>query len=175
MDHKKILLDSFVETQKLISMYKEYKKIESACEKEEDVYIRQTLDNKLQEISDAMKFDNPVIWMMYKHHAYINTPNPILTVGAFIEHCNGHGDICSKRYTYLSKYLKNLHQVQIETQYTTDTPLEKLYTDNIILNLIFDVTFMDEWSKHEYNTIKGKTAKWKSYTDQGSSSCPCCN
>lgn len=173
MESTKILAQSFAQTQNLIGMYKEYKQTEAEYEYETDSQKKQILLEKLQHISDSMKFDNPVVWMMYKHLAYKDTDHPILNIGAFIEHCGGHGDICSKRYLFLRTYLIDSKSTDIESVFEKRASLEKLYTNENILKLVEDAVFINEWKKHEYNTIDGKTAKWKSYNDE--ESCPCCN
>jgi hypothetical protein len=173
MEHTKILSFSFASTQNLIGKYKEYKQTEVDHEFETDELKKQSLLEKLQNISDSMKFDNPVIWMMYKHLAYKDTTHPITTVGDFIKHCEGYTDICSKRYMFLRAYLINTQTIDIESVFEKGYTLDKLYTSEHVLKLIEDSVFMEEWKKHEYNTADGKTAKWKSYNNH--ESCPCCN
>lgn len=175
MNKEQIIATSYVQTLELIEQYKQYKITEAQLSSTHDENQKIALTTSLQQISDSMKFDNPVIWIMYKHRAYENSDHPILTVGSFRAHCSGHGDICSKRYAYLRQYLIQTQNIDLHTFLDPKTPLESLYTNDLIVNTLHDSNFMKDWHAHEYYIENGKVSKWKDYTKTDEDTCPCCN
>lgn len=108
-----------------------------------------------QKVSDEMTFANPIIWIMYKYKAYKNTNNEIKTVEEFINHCSPEGYICTKRYKFLSKYVK------IDRFFNKKDNLRKLYKSGILLEIVNNQEFMKSWKQNEYLIKDGKVSKWE--------------
>ena len=70
--------------------------------------VRIELDNlrhSQQQLSDAMTFDTPLVWVMYKFEAYQDETQPIRTMHDFRLHCSKPGYICTKRFIFLNAHL----------------------------------------------------------------------
>ncbi len=111
------------------------------------------LEGELEEVSNAMKFANPAIWMMYKGLAYLGTDKHNPTVQAFVDHTR-YEQICGKRIAYVNRY--------IETNYYGDNlfsgtllPLDmdtvEAARSEFIINLCQNDEFMRGWQAGEYN------------------------
>ena len=167
-----------VAVDKLLDMYDEYKTLTAkiaAAErrlalaklKNSDVeQVRIELDNlrhSQQQLSDAMTFDTPLVWVMYKFEAYQDEAQPIQTMHDFRLHCSKPGYICTKRFTFLNTHLCNNGQCPLAD--------DERYPDKMLLSEIFpllgeierDEVFVSIWRAHEYYQEDGIVKKWQDY------------
>jgi len=121
---------------------------------------------QLASISDAMKFDTPIIWMMYKYKAYLGTSTAIQTLADLTLHCAKPGYICTKRFAYVNDYLKDNGRASLldSTAYPKTVSLPEMYERPEILVLANDGEFMKGWMNHEYHHQGNRVAKWENYT-----------
>jgi len=177
MDSARVAVD------KLLDMYDEYKTLTAkiaAAErrlalaklKNSDVeQARIELDNlrhSQQQLSDAMTFDTPLVWVMYKFEAYQDETQPIRTMHDFRLHCSKPGYICTKRFIFLNAHLCSNGQRPL-----TDS---EQYPDEMLLSEIFpllseierDKNFLSNWREHEYYQEDGVIKKWQNYTPSSS-------
>ena len=168
---------------KLLRMYDDYKTLAAkitAAErrsalaklKNSDVEQVQTkldgLRRDQQQLSDAMTFDTPLIWVMYKFEAYQDEAQPIKTMHDFRLHCSKPGYICTKRFMFLNAHLCSNGQRPL-----TDS---EQYPDEMLLSEIFsllgeigqDEVFLSSWRAHEYYQEDGAIKKWQNYTPSNS-------
>lgn len=168
---------------KLLRMYDDYKTLAAkitAAErrsalaklKNSDVEQVQTkldgLRRDQQQLSDAMTFDTPLIWVMYKFEAYQDEAQPIKTMHDFRLHCSKPGYICTKRFMFLNAHLCSNGQRPL-----TDS---EQYPDEMLLSEIFsllgeigqDEVFLSSWRAHEYYQEDGAIKKWQNYTPSSS-------
>jgi len=129
-----------------------------------------TLAFKLQKLWDAMKFDNPFIWIGYKKAAYEWTENEIPTLWAFRDHCAIDNPdsryICKKRFLFLNHILKERYQIDLSQDSDilhAGTNLEDILALPEIEELSRDEDFMRKWLWYEYFERGGKTMKWENY------------
>lgn len=118
-----------------------------------------------QSISDAMTFESPVIWMMYKFEAYAHSPQPIASMHDFRMHCRKPGYICTKRFDFVCEQLAASGHAtwNDETQYPDDLSLiEASKTDGLRL-VSKSPEFRCLWAGHEYYQLDGASAKWMNY------------
>lgn len=135
--------------------------IPTAQETADIIGNKSILEARRQEISDAMRFDDPTIWIVYKAVAYQGTSEHIETVGAFIKHCAPVTHLCHKRLVFLQNTLRNRAQ---SFGVELDSRLDDLATSRPIIELTEDPAFIKEWQQYEFNTTPdGKPAKWKNY------------
>lgn len=121
-----------------------------------------------QQLSDAMTFDTPLIWVMYKFEAYQDEAQPIQTMHDFRLHCSKPGYICTKRLIFLNAHLCSNGQSSLMDR--------KQYPDEMLLSEIFsllgeieqDEVFMSSWRAHEYYQEDGAIKKWQNYTPSSS-------
>ena len=165
---------------RLIMQYKEYvflndhiKKLENdkfaELLKKKDSDKLQTIDDKLSlikidldQVSNEMTFANPIIWMMYKYKAYKDTSSEISTLGDFRKHCEPDGYICTERYKFLCKYLKDNYEKDIEDKsiYSDRIDLSDFYIQDFLVKLSQDTKFMNLWKRNEYLISRNKVNKW---------------
>lgn len=160
----------------LLSQYEDYKlllhqqsqvarRLAKAKLRSDDVTSQQTqydqLSAELQSLSDAMKFDSPTIWVLYKYNAYKNEAQPIVTMQDFRVHCSKPGYICTKRYTFVNTMLtyRGMANLTDETAYPGTTVLDEIAS--VFQLLEADEMFMELWREREYHTVDGRTAKWE--------------
>lgn len=124
------------------------------------------LDTELQNISDSMFYPNHIVWMMYKHKAYQNTPQAINTWLDLKNHCSPKDYICTKRFNFLRKYVKENYDIDITEvkHFPNETPLKEAYSGKIMLDLLNDKKFIESWQNYEFYKKDGNVAKWKNYT-----------
>ena len=177
MDSARVAVD------KLLDMYDEYKTLTAkiaAAErrlalaklKNSDVeQVRIELDNlrhSQQQLSDAMTFDTPLVWVMYKFEAYQDETQPIRTMHDFRLHCSKPGYICTKRFIFLNAHLCSSGQSSLMDR--------KQYPDEMLLSEIFpllseikrDKNFLSNWCTHEYYQEDGAIKKWQNYKPNNS-------
>ena len=131
---------------KLLNMYDEYKTLAAeitdaerrvALARLKNGDIKQakaeldSLRQNQQQLSDAMTFDTPLIWAMYKFEAYKDEAQPIRTMHDFRLHCSKPGYICTKRFLFLNAYLCNKKQNPLTDNQT--------YPDDMLLDNIFSL------------------------------------
>lgn len=164
------------QTDTLLGMYKEYKRIADeqrslasqlakAKLKKQPVDALQSLHDhasrKMQSISESMTFASPLIWMMYKFEAYQDEAQPILTMHDFRLHCSKPGYICTKRFEFVNAELayRQLAPLSDSRSYPDDMLLSGVYKS--LRPLIADDMFMSIWSEREYYKTDGRVAKWE--------------
>lgn len=133
-------------------------------------YNKATTEDEKDRIGDEMTYVDPIVWMMYKHKAYLGSDHEITTVGALREHCDDHGDICAKRFHFLSTSIKVKYHKDIKDpkEFPDDTLLEDLYESEILDVLVSDEDFMRNWQKYEFYKKDGKVAKWQNLPQEAS-------
>ncbi len=116
-------------------------------------------------IGDAMKYKDPIIWMMYKHEAYIHTDHAIQTLKDLKEHSIDHGGICSRRFTFIHTWAKEKYAQDIldDTVFKPGISIVDFYNSTIMQTLVNDPSCMEAWQNHEFYTHNGKVAKWENY------------
>lgn len=131
-----------------------------------DEYNKATTEDEKDRIGDEMKYVDPIVWMMYKHKAYLGSDHEITTVGALREHCDDHGGICAKRFHFLSTYIKTKHRKDIKDpkEFSSDMRVEDLYESKLLEDVVCDDNFMCDWQKYEFYRRDGKVAKWQNYS-----------
>ncbi len=139
-------------TAKLLRMYQDYRTAKTEEEK--------------SRIGDAMTYADPVVWMMYKHLAYLGSDHEIATVGALREHCSDHGGICAKRFNFLTSSLKAICGADIRNpeEFADEMPIEEFYQGAIMDHAIQDQSFMRSWTLHEFWKEGDRVAKWENYS-----------
>ncbi len=146
----------------LTLILKERKKYPTLAKLEsEELKLKEELDN----ISDSMFYPNHIVWMMYKHKAYQNTPQAINNWLDLKNHCSPKDYICTKRFSFLKKYIKDNYGMGITDvkHFPNETPLKEVYTGKIMLDLLNDKNFFEAWKSYEYYKTDGRVAKWKNY------------
>ena len=123
------------------------------------------LHTELQNISDSMFYPNHIVWMMYKHKAYQKTSQAINTWLDLKNHCSPEDYICTKRFSFLMKYVKDNYNIEIidKKYFPDEMPLEEAYKGKIMLDLLNDKDFIEKWQDYEYFKKDGKVAKWKNF------------
>lgn len=118
---------------------------------------RKELMAELEEISNAMKFANPAIWMWYKGVAYVGTAKHNPTVQAFVDHTRAE-EICGKRIAYVNRYLQAKYHgddLFSDTLLSLHMNTVDAANDDFMLGLCMDEEFMHGWKAGEFN-LKGK-------------------
>jgi G3E family GTPase len=124
------------------------------------------LQRKMNELGDAMKFDNPYIWLKYKYLAYANNPNKkVSTLEELKNHCSTKTDICYKRFDFLHKKVQERYNLDITNESMMDgnTSIPTLLVSSYITELCQDPDFMRSWVGYEYFTINNKVSKRQNY------------
>lgn len=124
------------------------------------------LQRKMNELGDAMKFDNPYIWLKYKYLAYANNPQKkVVTIADLKSHCSTKTDICYKRFDFLHKKIQERYNLDItnETIIDGNTPIPTLLGSSYITELCQDPDFMRSWAGYEHFTINNKVSKRQNY------------
>jgi hypothetical protein len=123
------------------------------------------LRTRLQRISDAMTFANPLIWIAYKNRAYRHEAQPILTVHDLRQHCRPAGYVCTKRFSFVSERLRARGNAPLSDAlaYPDDMPLTELLDRVEFVTLSHDQDFLQDWSRHEFHVVGDRVAKWESY------------
>jgi hypothetical protein len=135
----------------LLGKYKKYQETNDEKEK--------------QKISDSMTFSNPIVWMMYKYHAYQGTNHQISTYGDLKKHSLEHDGICSKRFNFLKNYLYESYEFDIldERVFSNDLYLKEFFQDKTIQQLLQNKDFIKQWRHYEFYIENKKVAKWGNY------------
>lgn len=125
----------------------------------------QQLTQKLQSISDAMTFANPLIWALYKFEAYANESQPIRNMQDFRLHCSKPGYICTKRFMFVNYTLRNqgLPPLSSKSAYADKALLSRAF--NVLHTLSQNKSFIKTWETHEYYKRDGVVAKWEDFAE----------
>ncbi len=118
---------------------------------------RLELQCELEKISNAMKFANPAIWMIYKSTAYIGTDKHNPNVQTFVDHTR-YEQICGKRIAYVNEYMRaNYHGDDLfsGTILPLHMDLIEAAKNEFIIELCKNTGFMRGWEAGEFNS-KGK-------------------
>lgn len=128
------------------------------------------LKNEQMRVAEAMKFDNPLIWLIYKRRAYIedkykavNKGESIITFKNLVEHCEVDGT-CSKRFDFLNKFWAQKYGKSL-TEYIEDKniDLEDLAKRKEFLDVTLELIRNGQWSDFENFTKDGGINKWGNY------------
>ena len=117
-------------------------------------------------IGDEMTYADPIVWMMYKHKAYLGSDHEITTVGALREHSDDHGGICAKRFDFLSTSIKVKYRKDIKDpkEFPDDMRIEDLYGSGLFDAVVSERDFISAWQNYEFYKKDGKVAKWQNYS-----------
>lgn len=123
-----------------------------------------TLQQKLQTISDEMTFADPMTWIGYKLEAYRNEAQTILTMHDLRVHCSKPGYICTKRYTFLNEQSakQGVTPLNDAVVFPDEMPLEEVLLSSA-LNYVKNETFIKKWHSYEYYKDGKRVAKWENY------------
>lgn len=161
---------------RLVEMYRDYKAVltrQSECQRqlakakirrEDTTQLQATYDDlaaQMQDISNAMTYGSPSVWILYKYDAYADEPQSIRTMRDFRQHCSKPGYICTKRFDFLNAAL-----VQRGLLPLTDLMAfpDTMSLDNAlpaIRDIENDNLFMRAWESHEYYRDGDRVAKWE--------------
>lgn len=122
-----------------------------------------------EEVGGNMKFDNPLVWMMYKYFAYQKNElgaKPIRTIGDLIAHCASRDYICTKRFHFINRWLNEngFKSLRDKDVHGPDTDLSEIFTNPEFIKIAKDKRFMSEWDEYE-KMGKESTEKWVEYKD----------
>lgn len=117
------------------------------------------LKQQQEDIGLAMKFQNPIIWAMYKFQAYASESNPIRTVEDLVKHSLADG-ICGKRILYINRHLESKFGKNLATGlFSPSLSIPLLVEDEKYTSLPLDQEFMKEWFSFENH----EGGKWHGY------------
>jgi hypothetical protein len=173
-------MKSTLTTDQLLAMYHEYKELTEQIGKLEKTQAKLVLtgqdiistehtlysvNKKRDDLSDAMTFDTPRIWIEYKFRAYKGESQPIATMHDLRLHCSKPDYICTKRYTFLNEGLTSEDKAPLSDR--------SIYPDAMSIEDLLKLTVLDklseshykEWRSHEYHQENEVAAKWKDYTE----------
>ena len=128
------------------------------------------LQREQSTLSDAMTFDSPLIWVMYKFEAYQDAPQPIRTLHDFRLHCSKPDYICTKRWMFVNQWRRHMDLVPFSdvSSYPDEVELPVLYDE--LEQLASDERFMVAWRNYEYYQADGVVGKWQNFTEFSGSS-----
>jgi len=114
------------------------------------------------EIGLSMKFQNPLIWAMYKFEAYALESGAIRTVGDLVLHCHVDG-ICHKRISYINTWLRSYGEGKSITDglFKDSTLIPEMYKDEKFMAMLIDSLFMKGWLEFENH----EQGKWYGYKE----------
>lgn len=168
------------EVKNLLAMYAKYKSLASQLASEADPAAApkfrfgsnlgkmQNFDPKieikkeLENVGEAMKFQNPLIWLNYKYLAYQDEPGKaLLTLRDLITHCEVDG-ICHRRFDAINLYLRRKYggkDMKSSSFMAPAMSLADVGQDARFIDMCLDQEFAKLWSEHE-NSPSGK---WREY------------
>lgn len=171
------------QVERLLGQYDEYKKVHAATARVASSLARakikqlpvqdlvkeyEELQVSLQQISDDMTFDSPLIWIQYKYEAYKEEAQPILTMQDLRAHCSKAGYICTKRFTFLNDELRSagLSTLDDALLYPDTLSLEVALASESLRSITADEDFMHSWRTYEYCRDGDRVAKWENYSSK---------
>jgi hypothetical protein len=117
-----------------------------------------------QRISDEMRFADPIVWILYKYHAYQGTHHALSTWGELIAHSRGHDGICGKRLRWLERKVASYGvEIMKEESIPLRSSLLEVAALPMIEQIASDNECMTEWRQYEYEEYDGNVAKWHSF------------
>ena len=120
------------------------------------------MESEIGAIGDAMKFDNPYVWIKYKGLAYGGHANPkkrMDTLAHFVSHMELEV-ICPKRFAAVNRELRARCGKDLTNGLVPlETSLVEVADYAYILELSLDPHFIGVWCAHEYDA-QGKWVKW---------------
>lgn len=129
---------------------------------------KREIRKELEKVGEAMKFQNPLIWLTYKYFAYEHEVGEegeskfIKNVGKLVWHCATKGDICHRRFDAINLYLRRKHNgkdMRSASFVNPDTTLDVVGQDQRFIDMCLDQEFMSMWSNHENSQL----GKWREY------------
>lgn len=166
MNNQILLEEAKKKVNTLLLKYAEYRRLSTEIENA-SLDVKGRLEQERVEISDAMYFSDPIVWMMYKHRAYQGTDNALNTMGDLRFHVAPEDDICHQRFDFLNAALvqRGIH-LENKTKYPDSLSLGAIYQNPQFVEVVQDETLQKEWAKHEYFNKEGKVAKWQNYAKE---------
>ena len=158
-----------IEVQKLLKQLKRYVELGDEIGKlsfsfDGDARSKRRLKEKERsQLSDDMKFQNPIIWLWYKAIAYIKPDgNPNECVEDFYNDTRAH-QICGARLMFLEHHLG----VKMSDFFGPKTKLIDAAKDSRLKEIMGAPGFMSNWEIFENLQTNGKADKWftTSYPD----------
>lgn len=123
---------------------------------------KRELRKELEQVGESMKFQNPLIWLRYKHLAYAYEEGKALnTLSDLTTHCKVDG-ICHRRFDAINLYLRRKYDgldMRSASFMSTDTDLDLVAQDQRFIDMCLDQEFAKLWSEHE----NSKSGKWREY------------
>lgn len=138
---------------------------------------RGEIEEEKRVVGEAMKFDNPYVWIRYKGLAYGGHYDPnkkMDTLLDFIEHMKRE-KICPKRFEAVNRELKKKHGTDLtDGLVSRSLALTAVADEEKVIELSLDPDFIRLWCAHEYD-VHGKWARWdKERADGGIHLTSCC-
>ncbi len=126
-------------------------------------YTQATEPDVKKAISDGMFFADPVIWILYKYHAYKGSGHDLATWSDLITHSSPKGDICGKRLTFLRSAVKATSHVDIFSPniIPRNTSLLDVARSPYITSIIDTSLWAKQWTYHEHYQENGIVSKWQ--------------
>jgi len=152
-----ILLDKYIQYKNKATQF-------YIAEKRKDIHIIPKLKKEIQSISESMKFDTPLIWLMYKYQAYKNTDSNISTLGDLRAHFNSPGDICYKRFHFLANYLLSELDINDKSVYNNNMSIVTFFNIVLIQKFSENKVAQKKWNEYEYFETNGEVSKWENYS-----------
>lgn len=123
---------------------------------------REEIKLEQKNLSDAAKFQNPLIWLEFKRKAYIGEPeNELLTLADIVRHTSKDG-VCHRRFDAINLYLRRKYEGKDMTSSAfidQSMSLLDVGKDSRFIDMCLDNEFMNVWSENE----NSKSGKWKDY------------
>lgn len=130
---------------------------------------RVSLKSEIESIGNAMKFDNPYVWIKYKGLAYsghANTDKRMDNLSDFVRHMEKEV-ICPKRFEAVNKELRKRYGMDLTSGLVPlEVSLPQVADYSYILELSLDPHFISLWCAHEYDA-HGKWVKWDASDEHG--------
>lgn len=115
-------------------------------------------------IGDAMFYDDPIIWILYKNLAYVGTAGAVLTLGGLRHHAADEQDICGRRWRYFVRQAKLETGIDFtdEGAFPDQMSLIDFANTESVRRVCDAKAFMEGWRAAEYfKDATGRVAKWE--------------
>jgi hypothetical protein len=112
-----------------------------------------------KELTEKMRFDNPIVWMSYLRKIKANTPEEIKTVGDFVEYSHTANDGSKERFNFLNNKLKEVFNTDLNNpeDFPADSSFNEFVAGNIQLGAYMEEGFANKWKDNEYKLQHGAT------------------
>ena len=161
------------ETDRLLEIYDSYRSLEAEYLKIKESKTPQTawegekMARQLSKLSDSIRFENPLVWMMFKDKRGLMAQQEeerIASFGDFKEHSRHEGSACKWRMSFFNDRLKQRGINLLDRKsFPNSLHLHEIYSRKEIVELATNPEIVREWKKYEFYEIAGKPAKWKNY------------